>query len=116
MTHDSIKDALTVILCTEIFSDGSPVLRIHNPSSSQATKAWNQDTSYANDDFKKGGLAAGKIQFVTYWVPLMDVDQRNGCLNVIPGSKRWGLVKSSRDAGNHIRAQIDVEARGCPCL
>ena len=114
MTHHTVKEVLTAVLGSEVFADGSPVLRVQNPSSTQATTAWHQDTSYTNDALKKEGVAAEKIQFVTCWVPLMDVDQRNGCMRVIPGSKNWGLVKSSRDAENHIRAQIDVEARGRP--
>ena len=114
ITHHAVKEALTAVLGSEVFADGSPVLRVQNPSSTQATTAWHQDTSYVNDAWKKEGVAAEKIQFVTCWVPLMDVDQRNGCLRLIPGSRNWGLVKSSRDAENHIRAQIDVEARGRP--
>jgi ectoine hydroxylase-related dioxygenase (phytanoyl-CoA dioxygenase family) len=114
MTHDSVKEILMTILSAEAFTDASPQLRIQNPSSTQETTAWHQDTSYANDALKKEGVVADKIQFVTCWIPLMDVDVQNGCLNVMPGSKNWGLVKSSRDAENHIRAQIDVEARGCP--
>ena len=114
MTHHAVKEVITAVLGSEVFADGSPVLRVQNPSSTQATTAWHQDTSYTNDLLKKEGVAAENIEFVTCWVPLMDVDQRNGCMRVIPGSRNWGLVKSSRDEENHIRAQIDVEARGRP--
>lgn len=114
MTHDSVKEVLTAILGCEVFVDGAPVVRVQNPSSTQATTAWHQDSSYFNYAFRKESVATENVHCVTCWVPLMDVDQGNGCLNVIPGSKNWGLVKSSRDAENHIRSEIDVEAQGFP--
>ena len=62
MTHHAVKEALTSVLGSEVFADGNPVLRVQNPSSTQATTAWHQDTSYANDVMKEAGVAAEKIQ------------------------------------------------------
>jgi ectoine hydroxylase-related dioxygenase (phytanoyl-CoA dioxygenase family) len=42
---------------------------------------WHQDYPYAQDS----------LDGVVYWVPLMDVDENNGCLGVIPGSHAGGV-------------------------
>ncbi len=48
------------------------------------------------------------------WIPLVDVDEGNGCLYVIPGSNRWELIGSARDDNNKMRSFEDVAARGTP--
>jgi ectoine hydroxylase-related dioxygenase (phytanoyl-CoA dioxygenase family) len=42
---------------------------------------WHQDYPYAQDS----------PDAVVYWIPLMDVDETNGCLRVIPGSHLGGV-------------------------
>jgi phytanoyl-CoA dioxygenase PhyH len=36
----------------------------------------------------------GSLDAVTIWVPLVDIDESLGALQVIPGSHKWGLLES----------------------
>jgi phytanoyl-CoA hydroxylase len=36
----------------------------------------------------------GSLDAITIWVPLVDIDERLGALEVIPGSHKWGLLES----------------------
>ncbi len=53
--------------------------------------AWHQDYSY--------WTRTGPMAHLTCWVALDDADKRNGCLQYIPGSHRWGLLEKPTLAG-----------------
>ncbi|MCZ7543095.1 MAG: phytanoyl-CoA dioxygenase family protein [Anaerolineae bacterium] len=44
---------------------------------------WHQDYHYWQ--------CAAPAEMITAWVALTDVDESNGCMEVVPGSHRWGL-------------------------
>lgn len=44
-------------------------------------------------------------------MPLVDTTADNGCLRLIPGSHRWGMLAGERDSDGNIRAYDDVEER-----
>jgi phytanoyl-CoA hydroxylase len=56
-------------------------VRIDWQSRAGALLPWHQDYPYAQDS----------PDGVVYWIPLMDVDDHNGCLRVIPGSHAGGV-------------------------
>ena len=60
------------------------------------------------------GKTSQHAHIVAVWIPLVDVDEGNGCLYVIPGSNRWELIGSARDDNNKMRSFEDVAARGTP--
>ena len=48
---------------------------------------WHQDWHYWQ--------CAEPAEMLTAWVALIDVDEHNGCMEVVPGSHRWGLLDES---------------------
>ncbi len=105
--HPAIADALEPHLGSNITCNGDHMVRISLPGSEKTPFRLHQDSQYY-------GEATQHAHIVTVWIPLVDVDEGNGCLYVIPGSNRWGLVGGARDENNRIRSFEDVEARGAP--
>ncbi len=55
------------------------------PAKHGGVVAWHQDYSY--------WVRTVPMQHLTCWIGLDDATQENGCLQYIPGSHRWGLLK-----------------------
>jgi hypothetical protein len=99
--------ALRGILGPDICFDGGHRLRPKLPHSELTAFPWHQDSQYY-------GVGTEHLHIVSVWVPLVDVDEDNGCLYFIPGSQTWGLLQGARGADMNIRSEIDVESRGVP--
>jgi ectoine hydroxylase-related dioxygenase (phytanoyl-CoA dioxygenase family) len=65
---------------------------------------WHQDTGYY-------GAQTARDLIMTAWVPLVEVDARNGCMQVMPGSHRLGAVPhvDAQDAGGFLRLDTTVD-------
>ena len=105
--YPAILDTLESLMGPEIAWTGSYVARPKLPHHEQTAFRWHQDSQYY-------GEATQHLHVVSVWIPLVDVDEENGCLHVIPGSHKWGLLKSERDRIDHVRTLEDVEERGTP--
>lgn len=103
--YPAILDVLESLIGPEIAWTGSYVTRPKLPHHEQSAFPWHQDSQYY-------GEATQHLHVVSVWIPLVDVDEENGCLHVIPGSHKWGLLKSERDKIDHIRTLENVEERG----
>ena len=64
--------------------------RVKLPESEVTAWPWHQDTQYY-------GNPTQHLHVISVWIPLVDVDERNGCLHLLPGSHRWGLLGGARD-------------------
>lgn len=58
-----------------------------NPGNETANVGWHQDFSYWQ--------CAEEPTLITAWVAFTDVDLSNGCMQVVPRSHKWGLLKVS---------------------
>lgn len=105
-THPAILDLAEELVGSEIQFNGDYWIRTKLPDDEVTTLPWHQDSGYYGDPTE--------FHLPTLWIPLVDVDEHNGCLQVIPGSHRWGLLPVRRNEyGQHVPAE-DVEARGQP--
>lgn len=66
---------------------GNPVwnLRTKTPRNEATTVPWHQDCSYTDN-------SSYNVLVPTAWIPFLDTDERNGCLQVIEGGHLPGLV------------------------
>lgn len=115
----AIGEVLRAIIGPEVTLHGISLFRVKLPDNSETKFPWHQDSQYYNTDRDAtiGGrkVATEEMKVVTTWVPLVDTTLDNGCLWVIPGSHRWGFLKSSRDNGPvRLAEEKELEERGSP--
>ena len=69
---------------------------------------WHQDQGVTREE-------ADASEILTVWIPLVDVDTTNGCLQVLPGINKLGLLRHERDGGTHIEpsSMPAVEPHDC---
>jgi ectoine hydroxylase-related dioxygenase (phytanoyl-CoA dioxygenase family) len=107
--HPVILDSVESLLGPEIAWTGSCAARPNLPQYEATVFPWHQDSQYYGEPTKH-------LHIVSVWIPLVDVDESNGCLSLIPGSHTWSLLKGERDASNTIQIFEDVEKRGKPLV
>ena len=107
--HPGLLELMTALLGPEVAWTGSFAVRTKLPESETTSAPWHQDTQYY-------GNPTQHLHVISVWIPLMDVDERNGCLHLLPGSQRWGLLGGARDSGRIVRMFEDVEQRGTPTV
>ena len=107
--HPRLLELMTALLGPEVAWTGSFAVRAKLPERGVTSAPWHQDTQYY-------GKPTRHLHVVSVWIPLVDVDERNGCLHLIPGSHRWGLLGGARDANRIVQMSEDVEQRGVPVV
>lgn len=105
--HPGIVDALEPLLGPNISFNGDYHLRPKMPDSELTAFPLHQDSQYY-------GKQSRHAHIITVWIPLVDVDEVNGCLYLIPGSNAWELIESKRDKNMNMRSFQDPEERGTP--
>ncbi|MBS14425.1 MAG: hypothetical protein CME19_22905 [Gemmatimonadetes bacterium] len=105
--HPAILGSISSLLGPEVAWTGSFVTRPKLPQNASAIFPWHQDSQYY-------GEPTQHLHVVSVWIPLVDVDENNGCLYVLPGSHRWGLLEGNRGADNLMITTEEVDKRGKP--
>ncbi len=103
--YSGIVEALAPLLGHDYGFNGDYHLRPKLPNSTFTAFPWHQDSQYY-------GAASQHARIITVWIPLVDVSEANGCLQVMPGSCTWGLLPGARGSDQNMRTFEDVEARG----
>ncbi|WP_167859079.1 phytanoyl-CoA dioxygenase family protein [Paenibacillus cymbidii] len=106
-TNSKLLNSCEQYLGPEITLNGDYWVRPKVPHEDLTTLPWHQDSFYYN------GAENDNLSYriLSFWIPLVDVDERNGCMQVIPGSHKWGLIPYA-SLGNKRVPVEDVEARG----
>ncbi|MEM7531449.1 MAG: phytanoyl-CoA dioxygenase family protein [Chloroflexota bacterium] len=105
--HVGIANALEPYLGPNISFNGDYHLRPKMPQSEATAFPLHQDSQYY-------GKPSQHAHIITVWIPLVDVDEENGCLYVIPKSNHWTLFDSVRDENQNMRSFVDIKERGTP--
>ncbi len=85
-THPSILDATESLIGPEIYAHPQSNLRAKMPEQEATVVPWHQDLAYLVPE------DAGDTLFVNFWIPLVRATADNGCLQVMRGSHRCGLL------------------------
>ena len=104
-TNPAILDLVESILGPEIQFNGDYWVRSKLPHESLTTYPWHQDSGYY-------GAATEKHHILSLWIPLVDVNEVNGCMQMMPGSHRWGLLPAMDDGDGHLQPREEIEKRG----
>lgn len=107
VTSPRLVKALTAVLGPEVRFHGDYQLTPKLPGSELQAFPWHQDTLYY-------GRPSQHLHIVTVWLPLVEASEENGCLQLLPGSHRWGLLEGVRGADMNVHPVEDVAARGTP--
>jgi hypothetical protein len=103
------------LLGPEISANGDYWIRPKVPGDPLTTLAWHQDSNYylgRRDSNTVDAMIAPKGKVLSVWVPLVDVDEHNGCLKLVRGSHRHGMVAARRDKLGHWTPIEDVSRYG----
>ena len=84
MTLSPILDVVESLIGPEIMSHPQFNSRAKLPDKSSVVN-WHQDIGFLDPD-------AEETFMVNFWLPLVDTDAENGCLEVIPGSHKIGRL------------------------
>jgi hypothetical protein len=105
LTTPALLDLTEALLGPEVSVNGDYWVRPKLPQAQRTTYPWHQDSGYY------GAQTAGS-HILSVWIPLVDVDEQNGCMQCLPGSHRWGLLPTQSNEFGHNYPVEDVEARG----
>ena len=109
-SEPGLLDAARSVLGTEIRAYDLFNGRPREPGAPMQTIDWHQDVANCPE------WAEEDSRILTFWVPLVPVDARSGCLAVIPGSHRRGRLPSGADEFGitHVDAGVEVGADVVP--
>jgi len=105
LTHPPMLDLAEALVGPEVTVNGDYWVRTKLPHESLTTLPWHQDSGYY-------GAQTAHEHILSVWVPLVDVDEHNGCMQFIPGSHQWGLLETGKDEERHNIPTENIETRG----
>lgn len=70
---------------------------------------WHQDQGVTKEE-------ADIAEILTVWIPLVDVEPKTGCLQVLPGVVPMGLLEHQREGGTMIKPDFMPEVDAVDCI
>ena len=107
-THPRLTAIATALLGAELTANGDFWVRPMVPQDAHTTFTWHQDSFYY------GGQIRPQLQILSVWIPLVDVDERNGCLRLVPGSHRFGAIPKRPAPHGQFEPEREIGCYGAP--
>jgi len=85
LTHPKLLDAMESLVGPEIVASSVYRIRPKVPNLGRGVVPWHQDSGYF-------AAHCDKDLIVTCWLPLVDANAENGCLQALPNAHRGGVV------------------------
>ena len=108
LTKPAILDIVESLIGPEITVNGDYWLRFKPPNESSEFP-WHQDSIYYNGSRPPEGsehVPTEQTTILSLWIPMVDVDETNGCIEIAAGSHKHGLRKYETNDWNR---KIPVE-------
>ncbi len=130
LSHSRLLDIVEGIIGPEVHCEGRHRLRPKLPNYGVADFRWHEDTAYAAkrityvqqqyglgaSDPRAGGrfmsriVAAPQMPEPNFWIPLVPVNEQNGCLHVLPGGhKHTPPYEEQWEPGEFVAELDDLE-------
>ena len=103
--YTKIVNCIKNILGNEIMHNGDFHLRPKLPNNKITIFPWHQDSQFYGEITKY-------LHIITVHIPLVNSNKKNGCLNFIKGSHKWGYIPRKVRSDQLIESEIDVEKKG----
>ncbi len=107
-THPRLTAIAASLLGPEVTANGDFWVRPMVPQDAHTTFTWHQDSFYY------GGQVAPRLQILSAWIPLVDVDARNGCLRLVPGSHCFGSIPKRPAPNGPFEPEKEIGCYGTP--
>jgi phytanoyl-CoA hydroxylase len=102
MRHPAVLDRVESLVGPEIYCHPTFNVRPKLPQHERTVVPWHQDSAYLTPDADETLIAA-------CWIPLVDTTPENGCMEVIVGSHRHGIVPHA-----NVYHYLDIEPHCLP--
>ena len=108
ITHPKLLDAVESLVGSEIVASSAYRIRPKIPGIGRGDIPWHQDSGYFSPN-------CDDHLIVTCWIPLVDANRENGCMEIIPRSHMTGILKhhSGANMGLYVIKDEDLPA-GAP--
>ncbi len=117
LRNEALLDAVECLLGPEIVLNPIHHLRaklpqplVHEVMETYFNVPWHQDSGVMWEE-------ADPVPVVGVWIPLVDANEDNGCMQVMPGAFRSGHLPHQAEGGTTLRPDVlpDVPPRTLPC-
>ncbi len=98
--HSGLLDLAQEALGPEVRLYPNYSLRPKLPENERTLVLWHQDAGYTADD-------ADVLRMLNVWTPLVPATRENGCMEIVPGSHKRGVVRHEKDT-HYLRIADDV--------
>ncbi len=98
--HSGLLDLAEEALGPEVRLYPNYSLRPKLPENERTLVLWHQDAGYTADD-------ADVLRMMNVWTPLVPATRENGCMEIVPGTHRQGVVRHEKDE-HYLRIADDV--------
>ena len=114
LTRAKILDIVESLIGPEITANGDYWVRFKMPGGKRSIFPWHQDSGYYDSsiDPDQPVTPTAEIPILTVWIPLVNVDQQNGPLQMVSGSHKHGLRPARRNQEGRLVPCEDVEQLG----
>ncbi len=112
-TDPRLTDIVASILGPELTAHGDYWIRTKTLGDPDAPLSWHQDSTYFLGRDDSDYIDSYPPETVlTVWIPLVEVDERSGCLWLVRGSTRFGAIPFHRNARRQWEPTRDVSHYG----